>query len=63
MNDLNLLIQQSVIYAQVAIQRELQPYEALMYQQLCRTLQTYYSFIDASYQRAKEQLNESPDTS
>jgi hypothetical protein len=56
-----LMIQQSIAFGALASNRELQPYEALMYQQLCRALQSRYRLTDLLYQRAIN--NESPDTS
>lgn len=38
-------------YADVLCERELQPYEALMYQQLCRTTQTWAAATEEQIKR------------
>lgn len=53
-----IMVQQSVIYAQVLTMRELQPYETLMYQQLCRALQARYFLMEEIHRKASE--NEIP---
>ena len=49
-----IMVQQSVVYAQILSMRELQPYETLMYQQLCRALQARYLLMEEIHRKASE---------